>query len=32
VGEGDVREGRVVEVPTFAPAYSGARLPGDASR
>jgi asparagine N-glycosylation enzyme membrane subunit Stt3 len=32
VGEGDVREGRVVEVPAFAPAYSGARLPGDASR
>jgi len=32
VRERDVREGRVVEVPAFARAYSEARSPGDASR
>jgi len=32
VGERDVREGRRVEVPAFARAYSEARSPGDASR
>jgi dolichyl-diphosphooligosaccharide--protein glycosyltransferase len=34
VGEGDVREGRVVPVPAFRPeaGYSGAPFPGDASR